>query len=197
MLAFLTFFPLRSPIYLSYSTLRHLVLCPRLSLLLVSLPCFVYFSWQYKHVVFNIFSVLALNLTCLFYFLLPFTSRGKRMPISCCVFRLIVRWHFGLWQEADHVLPRAQVVAWDHWLFWSIFLSLSLSFKLSNSTVMGQVSWLCCFCAPCKGHYILWHYTACYVIFSSIFQPVQSVIHNYLFPLRNPKFLDTTISVYE
>ena len=123
MLAFLSSFPQNSPICLSDPTLMHLVLFPHLSS--CSSPYFALcLLFDNINVVFNSFSALTLNFTCLFYSFLPFTSRGKRMPVSCCIFRLVMRWLFWACGRELTVSPTAQAVAWGHWLFWIILCFL-------------------------------------------------------------------------
>lgn len=79
------------------------------------------------NVVFSI-SAPALSFTCLFYCLLPFTPQGERMPVSCCIFRLIVRWLLACGRELTvyHTQLRQLCDTID---YFEIFFLYSLFFK--------------------------------------------------------------------
>lgn len=132
--------PLTYPTCASDPTLKH---WRTLLFLSSSLPltCFLHYSvsfaWYYEHFgIFCIFSEMMCNFAFIFYILLPFKTREKRIHILCCIFRLMMKWLFVLWHRLLTVYHPLLRLLHETIHYFEIVLSLSNSPSPQSWTIL-------------------------------------------------------------
>lgn len=134
------------------------------------------------------FSISALTLNFFF------TPREERVRISCLIFGFIMRWPFGMWLWLTHGLVHCMgpLTILKYFSF-----SQSLSINLEQFYRKGKSFWpdLHLPCPLQKPLFSLAPHAVLHYLLLFYDFPASTIMNNFLFPLRNLKFLDNAMNV--